>query len=203
MKRIISLLLATACVFLLVSCGGSATPIEEVVANSKPDTVKTLTTVITAEDVFHGTYLTTMNEDGFRFDYSYERYAEISDAADSYIVTVEGSVYYKNGKYSEDGENWSVVKPNVDYQTLTLDLDEDNFKDYLPNEDGTTLVATFAAENAEKVLGRQISATGDVAIIVKTNGVYLTMVSISYTSELGEVRIDTSYSYSAKAPAQE
>lgn len=197
MKRLISILLAIACVFALSSCGDGTNALAELVANANPSAIKTLTTVITADEVFHGTYLTTVEEDGFTFDYNYERYADVADAADSYIAVVEGRVYYKDGKYSEDGENWSVENPGVDYQSVTLNLDEENFTDYILSTDQTSLIATFTSDNSELVLGRKIAATGDITLIVKTNGVYLTTISISYTNELGEVRVDTSYSYSA------
>ena len=153
--------------------------------------------VITAEEVFHGTYLTTIEEDGFRFDYSYERYADVSEALDNYIETVEGSVYYKDGKYSEDGENWSLAQPTVDNYAVVLNINEANFDDYILSEDGKTLIATFSSEKSELVLGRKISASAEITMVVKTNGVYLTTISISYLSELGEVRIDTSYAYPA------
>ena len=198
MKRLLSILLLAACVFALASCGESELDnFVSLVDSAEPSSVKTLTTVITAEEVFHGTYLTTIEEDGFRFDYSYERYADVSEALDNYIETVEGSVYYKDGKYSEDGENWSLAQPTVDNYAVVLNINEANFDDYILSEDGKTLIATFSSEKSELVLGRKISASAEITMVVKTNGVYLTTISISYLSELGEVRIDTSYAYPA------
>ena len=198
MKRLLSILLLAACVFALASCGESELDnFVSLVDSAEPSSVKTLTTVITAEEVFHGTYLTTIEEDGFRFDYSYERYADVSEALDNYIETVEGSVYYKDGKYSEDGENWSLAQPTVDIYAVVLNINEANFDDYILSEDGKTLIATFSSEKSELVLGRKISASAEITMVVKTNGVYLTTISISYLSELGEVRIDTSYAYPA------
>ncbi len=191
-----AILLAIACIFALASCGEEEVSLlAQIVEDANPSRVKTLTVVITDEDVFHGTYVTTIDGDDFAFDYSYEKYADVADASSSYIKLVEGTVYYKDGKYSVDGENWSVEKPDVDSQSVTLNLDDANFNDYILSEDQRSLVATFTSENSELVLGRKISAVGDITLVVKTNGVYLTTISISYTSELGEVRIDTSYAY--------
>jgi uncharacterized lipoprotein YehR (DUF1307 family) len=198
MKRLIALLLAITCVFALASCGDSTNDLQKVVLASKPDVIKTLTTVITGEEVFHGTYLTTINGEDFTFEYSYEQYADISEAADSYIKTVEGVVYYKDGKYSEDGENWSVENPGVDDKSVKLNLDSENFTEYTLNTDQTSLVATFTSENSEIILGRKIVATGEILLSVSTNGQNLTLVSISYATENGEVRIDTSYTYTLK-----
>lgn len=195
MKKIISVLLAIACVFALASCGSSN--IETIVENSEPSSIKTITTLVTAEEVFRGTYFTEKTDSGFKFDYEYECYADVSDASKNHIKTEKGTVYYSNGQYSEDGKSWSAVKPEVDYQSYTLNLSKDNFKEYTLNETETSLVASFAPENSELVLGKAISATGDITITVSSNGVYLTAVSILYTSELGEVKIDTSYAYSA------
>lgn len=199
MKRLLSILLLVACVFALASCGESELDnLVSLIDSADPSSVKTLTTVITADEVFHGTYLTTIDEDGsFCFDYSYERYADVEDALGSYKELVEGSVYYKDGKYSEDGENWTLAKPSVDNYSVILNLDVSNFDDYILSEDGNTLVATFSSEKSALVLGRQISATDVITMVVKTNGVYLTTITISYASELGEIRVDTSYAYPA------
>ena len=194
MKRLMSLFLVLVCIFALASCSDTLT-LEQMVANSEPHVVKTLTTVITGEEVFHGTYITTVDGNDFTFEYSYEKYADIDEAASNYITTVEGVVYYKDGKYSEDGENWSLVNPGVDDKSVKLNLDEKNFTEYIVSEDQTSLVATLSAENSELVLGRKINASGDITLTVKTNGLYLTMVTVTYATEDGEVRIDTSYTY--------
>lgn len=200
MKRFICLLLAIVCVLGLASCGGSElADFNELVKGSAPTTIKTITTVV-GEEVLNGVYVTDIDGDDFDFTYSYERYATVDDNADSYIVTVDGVVYYKDGKFSEDGENWSASAPSVDMQKIDLLIDEKNFTEYTLSADGKTLVATFSADASEAVLGRKISATGDITMTVKTNGIYLTFIYISYESEVGLVTVDTSYTY---APVKE
>ena len=200
MKRFTCLILAIACVFTLASCGGSElADFNEIVRGSAPTTIKTLTTVV-GEEVLNGVYVTEIDGDDFEFTYSYERYATVEDNASSYIVTVDGVVYYKDGKFSEDGESWTASAPAVDTQKIDLLIDEKNFASYTLSADGTTLVATFTADASEAVLGRKISANGDITLTVKTNGIYLTFVYISYESEVGLVTVDTSYTY---APVSE
>ena len=197
MKKITSLLLAIACVFALVSCGGGS-KLEQIVANSDPAKIKTITTIITPEETLHGTYFTYITKDGFTMEYEYEKYADpLTSSSNSYKEVVSGTIYYKDGKYSEDGVEWSPLSPSVNNYSVDLNLDKSNFEEYILSSDGTELISTFKAENSAKVLGRALGANGDIALIVKTNGVYLTTVSISYATEFAEVRIDTSYTYEA------
>lgn len=205
MKRIVCLILALVCVFALASCEDKAlVAFAEVVEGTAEDAVvytpseiKTLTTIDTEDETFNGTYVTLIDGEGVEFQYSYERYAELADATEDYITTVEGVVYYKDGKYSEDGIVWTVETPDVDMMGVTLCLDGKNFTTYQLSKDGKTLVATFSAEAAEAVLGRALSASGEITMTVKTNGTYLTRVTISYETENSTVLIDTSYTYSA------
>ena len=199
MKRLICVVLAIASVFALVSCGdGDLKEFLEVVESTTPTTVKTLTTIATDDEILNGVYTTKLNGDDFDFEYSYERYATVEDEAETYIVTVEGVVYYKDGKYSEDGENWFVNKPSAIPQQFSLNIDKDLFTEYTINADKTSLIATISPENAEAVFGtgNAIAATGNITLAVKTNGIYLTSVSVIYDSSFGRVSVDTSYTYS-------
>ena len=62
------------------------------------------------------------------------------------------------------------------------------------NDSKTSITATLSAEAAKAVLGMEISATGDVVIVVSTNGSYLTRLTVTYESDDGRYKIDSSYS---------
>ena len=201
MKKIICLLLALTCVFTLFSCkkDKDLEKFVELVEASKPTKITTLTYYTVSGTVYKGNYETVFDGENFEMNYSYERKKSVSEgsASDTDNKVVEsGVVYYKDGKYSEDGETWGAAPVDVNSITFVLDLSQDNLGEYTLSEDGYTLSTTVDAQTAAKVLGITINANDQgVKITVKTNGKYLTGVSVSYATATATVSVDTSYTY--------
>jgi predicted RNA-binding protein YlqC (UPF0109 family) len=120
----------------------------------------------------------------------------IEDNPDGYIKTLSGTVYYKDGKYSTDNENWTTEAPDETTMQVKLNLTKKNLGKYKVSKDGKTLTATTTAEQASKMLGVTISANSDVEIVIKHDGTSLRSIVVSYSTENAEyVEISTSYSY--------
>jgi len=204
MKKIVCLILALCCASFLFACNdgggeGADAAFFNMINSSEPTKITTLSNY--AGDGFeplNGQYTTIMTEDGFEFSYSYERFATVEDAADSNEVTVEGTVIYKDGLYSTDGgANWSAEAPDVDAMGYALNASAETLGSYTISGDGTELTTTLTVEQAKALLGMEIKASGDVEVVIKTNGKYLTRVMVYYTTEYADVSIETSYSYNA------
>lgn len=209
MKKILCILVALACVLTVVSCNNSSSDgatvkntVEEAVALSSPTKVVSLLTYKLPEghllyeynDDLSGTYTLVTDGENSIFDYSYGTPAGVDEDNGSPIKKVEGVIYYKDGKVSTDGDAWTAS--SAESVTTKFNLSRGYFKTYTKSEDGLVLTATATGDNMEYVIGHKIPAASDVSVIVTTNGVYLTMVEIRYTTSNGaEVYIQTSYSY--------
>lgn len=209
MKKILCLMLVLSFAFALVSCngGGDDTPnsdsaektLEEIVADSTPTKVKTYVDFVypeknsLSEYALGGEYVLEVEGSDSIFTYSYTRLAALGES-DDMIVSENGKVYYKDGKFSADGETFGAgVATPTDGK---FNLVRSAFKSYTKSEDGKTLSAIAEAANMSSVLGVDIEATGDVIVIVTTNGVYLTSVTITYQKADGaKVVVETSYTY--------
>ena len=211
MKKILCLMLVLSFAFALASCnnGGdddktpetdtAAKTLEEIVADSTPTKVKTYVDFVypdkspLAEYAIGGEYVLEVEGSDAIFTYSYTRLAELGEG-DDMIVSEEGTVYYKDGKFSADGETFGAgVATPTDGK---FNLVRSAFKSYTKSEDGKTLSAIATADNMRSVLGVDLEAEGDVTVIVTTNGVYLTKVTMTYMKADGaKVVIETSYTY--------
>lgn len=173
----------------------------EIANNSKPTKVTTeVSYVTTAGDALSGYYVTTIDGNDTIFEYSYDRLytpaESIEEGTSERIKTVEGVIYYHDGVYSGDQEDW---KPGAGTaMELKFNLNASDLKDAVLNSDGTILTAKISPENAFKVIGTDISATGDINITVETNGVNLTMITISCNTAAGSMTIRTSYTYNVQ-----
>ena len=171
------------------------------VETSKPTQIKTLTYYTEeGKDSFNGTFETVINGNDFEFKYSYSEVATLDNikspdaTLDGNIVTFSGTVYYENGKYSTDRETWFTEAPAVTDKAPKLNLNREKLGEYEMNDVKTSLTATLTPEAAAEVLGIVIDADSDIVITVKTNGTYLTRLSVTYTKGTASCRIDTSYS---------
>lgn len=203
MKKLVCLILAFCCVFLLASCSEEDPDQAFFDAIDATNPTKIITIAdYTPEgaDTLTSTYDTTVNENGFTFEYTYKRYATLEDAdnedivIDGNVVTESGRIYYKDGKYSTDNENWFSEAPSAVTSQLKLNISKQTLGDYEINDAKTKLTVVLDAEAAEALLGISISASSDVTVTISTNGTYLTRVSISYSTENAEVVMNTSYS---------
>jgi len=204
MKKIISLLLALICVFAFVSCGDEGTPADKfvkIVNDSAPTKITTNTSYNDGETTFIGRFETTLYGSDFELSYSYQKYADPTEATnpDEYIQTISGNVYYNDGMYSEDGKNWGSKTPDAAAMQVKLALDAKNLGQYEMSKDGKTLEAVVTAEQAEAILGVALNATADgVSITITHDGKNLRRIVVSYATEYAVVvSLDTSYSYNA------
>ena len=204
MKKIICLIIALTCVFGLISCGEEkADGFIKLVNDSAPTKITTLTSVNDGEEILNGKYETVIDGQNSEMSYRYERYATVEEAAENYIKTVEGTVYYRNGLYSEDGENWVAATPDAATKQVALNLNSKYLGSYTISNDGKTLTTTVTSEQAEKLLGVNVPAVDDkVSITVVHNGTYLSTVTVAYTTATASVTIDTSYTYNAVSAAE-
>lgn len=203
MKKTLSLLLAllmlVSCVLAMVSCKKSA--IYELAANSAPTVIVTAVDYIDADGTqLIGDYTMSIEGDNSIFEFLYQRYRLPEDgvADDTYEMIKEkkGTIYYKDGAYSTDGDEYEAEAPTA--IQLRFNLDKDYLKDVSISEDDTVLTAKISPENAKHVLGTDLKAGGDISITVKTNGVNLTMVFVECVAVNGAtVSIRTSYSYNS------
>ena len=198
MKKIVCLILALACVFSLASCTRDAKKFIELVNASEPTKIITITSFNDGERTLPGKFETTIDGSNFELIYSYQRYTVPGENNDpeAFLTSEEGTVYYKDGKYSTDGENWITETPDAVTQQVKFAFDAKNLGDYTISKDGKTLTTSVTSEQAEAMLGINVNATETVDITIQHDGTYLRSIQVYYTTENAEaVTISTSYSY--------
>ena len=226
MKKILSLLLILMCVISMAACGwipdnggGTQTPppaeekaedIFDLAAKGLvPTKIVSLSSFnckdLKGEDTsLAGTFTQVVNGNNSILDFKYARFATIEEAADSYIVNVEGAIAIKDGKTKTIGadsadKDWAAVIPSIQHLGA-FKLDKEILPDdYQLSEDGQKLTVSLSGEEALQVIGEVILASGDITLEVEGNGKNISMVVISYTAPSGaSVRIASSYTYGAQ-----
>lgn len=225
MKKILSLLLVLMCVISLAACGGdpnngggTVTPppsqetldVFELAAKGLvPTKIVSLSSFnckdLKGEDLsLAGTFTQVVNGNNSILDFKYARFATIDEAADSYIVNVEGAIAIKDGKTKTIGDavsnkDWVAVIPSLQHLGAFRLSKEILPDDYQLSEDGQKLTVSLSGEEALKVIGEVIPANGDITLEVEANGKNISMVVISYTAQSGaSVRIASSFTYGAQ-----
>ena len=208
MKRILGLILvlalALSCVFVFAACKkDDAEPtntktIYDLVASANPTKTVTLTDYVKGETTYEGEFIMSVEGNNSIFEFSYERPRTVEEGVtdETYdpVKTVEGVIYFKDGKFSEDGDKWTAEAPAT--TLFTFDLKAEYLTGAAITNDGKTLTAEMTAENAIKVLGTDLKPQGTVKLTVESNGVSLTKVVLEYTTVDGaSVVINTSYTY--------
>ena len=209
MKKILCMLTALLCVFSIVACDLGSTPgdeignpLEQVVAASNPTEV--VTQVIYSfpgssqlseyNGKLNGYYKLEIDGSNSVFEYRFGTLATPEDLEPDGVLEYDGVFYCKDGKTSFNGDRWEVI--SADTVNAKLNIVKSRFKTYEKSEDEKTLTATITGANIASVIGHSISADGDISFVLKTNGIYLTGITISYKSTTGaDVTIDTSYTY--------
>ena len=201
MKKIICLLLLSVLACSLIACGDSrADEILAAVENSEPTKIVTIVNYVKENEglpdvSLNSQYTIELDGDNSIAAYRAERLASPTDTdADGPIKTVEGTLYYKDGKYSLDGEEWGAQPPYQSAKALALKLDKADSHEV--SADGTTLTVKLSGENAADALGTDLKPVGTVTVEIVTVGEHVTRIFVSYTTESGaRVEINTSYSY--------
>lgn len=227
MKKILSLMLILACVFSLAACsiggtgntpGGTTNPPagEDVVdvfamaaKGAVPTKIVSLSTYSGKDlkgDAFSmaGSFSQVVSGNNSILDFKYDRFATIEEMADSYIVSVEGAIAVKDGKTKTIGDSlaakdWEAVIPSLQ-QIGAFNLTKEALPaDYQLSADGQKLSVSLTREEALKVIGIVIDASGEISLNVEGNGKNISMVVISYTAASGaSVRVASSYTYGAQ-----
>ena len=125
MKRILGLILvlalALSCVFVFAACKkDEAEPtntktIYDLVASANPTKTVTLTDYVKGETTYEGEFIMSVEGNNSIFEFSYERPRTVeegvTDGTYDPVKTVEGVIYFKDGKFSEDGDKWTAEAP--------------------------------------------------------------------------------------------
>lgn len=209
MKKFVILLLVfsilsfTGC-DLVGQIGGDTTelvaaPICEIANRSKPTKITTDVNYVTKTgDVLAGHYVLTTDGTDAIFEYYYQRLATPAESLEmsnyDRIITSEGVINYKDGSYySGDGEPW---KPGTGTAfELKFNVAAELLKDVVLSEDLSSLDAKVSAEDLKSFIGTDLNAVGDAAVSITTNGVNLTGIVISCSTENGDMVIRNSYTY--------
>lgn len=204
MKKIVCLMLMLVLAFSMVSCGGGSNEgdaardaLLEMAVSANPTKIAAVSAYVVSDtEAYNGSYTMQVEGNDSIFNFSYERRATVAEQADGMKVTVEGVVYYKDGLYSYDGEEWDSEAPSA--IKLDFNLDAALFESCTVATDGNSLTATVTGENIAKVLGSALDVDGAVTITVITNGTYLSRVEVEYKTVGGAtVTVDTTYTYDA------
>ena len=222
MKKILSLLLVIVCVISMAACsiGPSVTPgpnpeeqpaetddIFEIAAKGLVPTKIVSLSTFNCKDLkganvaLAGNFTQVVNGNNSILDFKYDRFATIDEAADSYIVNVEGAIAIKDGKTKTIGNvasssDWAALIPSLQ-QLGAFKLDKSMLpEDYKLSSDGQKLTVSLSGEEALRVIGEVIPAVGDISLEVETNGKNISLIVISYTAPSGaNVRIANSFTY--------
>ena len=175
--------------------------IYEISNKSKPTKVTTeVSYVTTAGDTLSGYYVTTIDGNDTIFEYTYDRLytpaESIEEGTADRVKTLSGVIYYHDGVYSGDQEDWKPGSGTA--MELKFHLSSGDLKNPTISEDGTILTAKVSPENAAKIIGTDIRAVEDIDLVVETNGVNLTMITISCRTATGSMTIRTSYTYNVQ-----
>ena len=208
MKRFLGLILvlalAVTCVFAFASCKKdepaptNTKTIYDLVASAAPTKTVTLTDYVKGGVTYEGEFIMSVEGNNSIFEFRYERPRTIPEGAEegatNPIKEVSGVIYFKDGKFSEDGDKWTAEAPAT--TLFSFDLKAEYLTGAAITDDGKTLTAEMTAENAIKVLGTDLAPQGNVKITVKSNGVNLSRVVLEYvTADGASVTIDTTYTY--------
>ena len=226
MKKILSLMLVLICIVSMVACGQggtsgngpgsnsgpSNTTLDVFAAAAKTDAptkIVSLTTytgkdLVGKTETLSGAFTQVANGNNSILDFKYERYATIEEEADSHKVTVEGAIAVKDGKtktimtgaYAAGASDWAAVIPSLQ-QLGAFKLNKTDLPaDYTLNSDGSKLTVSLSREEALKVIGVVIDATGEISLEALSNGKNISQITISYTAASGaSVKVTTSYTY--------
>lgn len=195
---VIGLLSLTGC-DLLQSSPDGAEVICEIANKSKPTKITTDVNYVTNKgDTLTGYYVTTTDGTDTIFEYYYEKLAtpeeSIAGGSSDRIIVSEGVIYYKDGAYYYgDEQSW---KPGTGTAfEIKLNVDSELIKDAVINEDATVLEGKVGKEDLKSLIGTDLGAVGDSTVAIETNGVNMTMLTVSCTTANGTITVRTSYTY--------
>ena len=194
MKKIIALLIAITCVFVMVSCGGGETvdltAFKDAVAATAPATVEIETALETELGTLTGSFNVTYADDGSAvIEYAYEQFNELGESNNvtETTKTVSGTVTVdKDGAYSDGGALVGSVSAAGGF---TINLDSSKMKECEVN--GNVLTATVEAANTEAVLG--VAIAYDVTVVLTQGETSLVSLTLTYVTDAGVATVTCEY----------
>lgn len=209
MKKLICLILSLALTLglalAMTACGEEegnddivdpVTNICNIIGESAPTRIVTHTDYVINGVVLKGEYTQEIEGNNTILVYSYENMSDPADGSPYDITTVSGTIYYKDGRFSEDGINWTTGAPST--SPVVLDVSKDVFVNPVVSQDGFTLLAEITPENALNAFGTDLAAEGNLVVEIVTDGTNVRDINITGTTKTGaSVMIRTSYTYTA------
>ncbi len=191
MKKLLIVLLALTCAFVMFSCGNSASldDFEKAADSTSPTVVEVEITSDTAFGPLSASFKTTYAEDGsFVIEGSYERFNATTEAgaADVKSAVPVKITCDKDGNYS-DGGAFSGSNPAASGVKLKFNKK----MNASISEDGNVLTATVKAEKTEDVFG--IAYASDVLLVINKNDGKIISYTMEYATDYGYDRIICSY----------
>ena len=172
------------------------------IANNSEATAVTTNIGYVAPDgeEFGGWYVARRQDSNMIITYEFDRYRTIEESIATgetgRKVAEEGVVYYLNGKYynDEDADKTPWVGSPMDVN-FSFKLDKEKLSSII-NTSSTLMYCTVTADNYYEMFGVRLDTEGVITMSIETNGVQITAVQISYTTDSGaKVTIFTTYSY--------
>ena len=197
MKKILAIVVALACVFGMMSCGGSSpvAAFKTAINETNPTSVKIETKLETTLGDFVGEFNAVYAEDGSAtITYSYEQPNDLTaEGVTELKSTVTGTVELAaDGTYSDGG---TLVGTVVGAGGYKLNLDEGKMKNV--EVSGNALTATVEAANTQKVLGVAIEFDVEMTLTKGESGIV--SLVLAYTTEQGPATIVCTYQQAAAA----
>ena len=208
MKKLICLILSLALTlglaFAMTACGDEegndnvdpVTKICNIVGESAPTRIITQTDYVVNGIALGGEYITEIEGNNSILTYSYEKMSDPMDGNSNPHTTVSGKIYYKDGRFSEDGITWKTGAPST--TPIIFNVSKDVFVNPVVSQDGYTLTAEITPEAALAAFGTDLAAEGNLVVEIVTDGTNLRDINISGTTAQGaSVMVRTSYTYTA------
>lgn len=197
MKKIIALILVVGCMLALVSCFPTNTPeepddsdaipgIQAKIDASAPKGAEVTVTLKSTLGDLNSTYDVTYNDDGTAsVAYTYEKFNTIGANNSELKSTVSGTATVAaDGTVSGD-----LGTEGVNAVSFELKLDASKLNSVAIN--AGVLTANVKAADTAAVLG--VALNYDVMLTVVTGTAGVTSMSVSYTTNVGEVEVVTLY----------
>lgn len=192
MKKIISVVLAVACLCLLISCGATR-GFQKAIEDTNPTKISVTTTVTSPTGlILNGQYDATYAEDGsatVKYDYEIAKGLSETEANNGPLKERKSGTVTLNadGTFTDNG---AVTGSAAEAVVSEIEIDLGNIEsEVTESEDGNTISATVAAANTEAVFG--VAYDHDVTITLTKGEDVIETITISYVDLSGNTVVVT------------
>ena len=220
MKKIISIVLALACMFTLFSCGDDSVKdaIKDINDMYNAISPSMVTTEITRsfgdyELKNKSTLKVGRTNDGFDvsvYEYSNQQLRDIASGSGSDVLDVIETVtgikeYHEDMGYRENGGKWDAEGEDFTPENgaTALNLKESTVKDFKIDSENKTYTFNVLAADTEAVFGEEIAS--DVAVTITHSGADIVGLTLAFVIEADkkdhpeiQVKVEVSYSYDSQ-----